>query len=190
MWLNRVMKKIIFTIITLILFLVPLSTAKAQTEGTEPHVESVDVVLQEILDRQNVSNLKDLNISKISDDEFEELGDAIMETRHPGEAHEIMDEMMGGEGSESLRQMHINMGKAFFGYYETNYNENDYGMGMGMMGRTWDNSFNRYPNQNMMAAPSMMGYGFGLLNSLTWIALITFLAAGTYFFIKQANKKQ
>lgn len=42
---------------------------------------------------------------------------------------------------------------------------------------------------------SMMGYnngmisGFGLLGGLTWVAIIVFLLAGAYFFIKQAQKK-
>jgi len=46
----------------------------------------------------------------------------------------------------------------------------------------------------MMGFGSMMGYAgnsgvYGIFGSVTWIALIIFLVAGTYFFIKQARKK-
>ena len=55
--------------------------------------------------------LIDSNIScdKLTDEQLEEIGDYYMEQMHPGEAHEMMDKMMGGEGSEDLKQMHVTM---------------------------------------------------------------------------------
>ncbi len=68
----------------------------------------------------------------LNEDELAAVGDFLMEQMHPGEAHERMDEMMGGENSASLRQMHINMAKSQY------CNESRTGMmsmmgGMGMM---------------------------------------------------------
>lgn len=160
------------------------TTTQTQTED-DIHTESVETVLQNILNQQNVSTVQELNLSEMSDDNWERLGDAVMELQHPGQAHEAMDSMMGGEGSESLRQMHINMGKAYLGYGSGN---NSYGPGMmggGMMG---------YGNTRTVITPAgMMGYGgfstvHGLLAGATWIALIIFLVAGTNFFIKQSGK--
>jgi len=51
---------------------------------------------------------------QLTDDHLEALGDYYMERMHPGEAHEIMDRMMGGEGSETLRDMHIRIARAFY----------------------------------------------------------------------------
>jgi len=124
---------------------------KTTVSSETSHSESVEVVLQSILESQNVSTVQDLDLSKVSDDEWEKLGDAVMETYHPGQAHEIMDKMMGGEGSESLRQMHINMGKAYLGYGR-NY-------GCGMIGN-WNNvntdSYAKGGEQHMMG-----NFGFG-----------------------------
>ena len=76
-----------------------------------------------------------------------------------------MDRMMWGEGSESLRQMHINMGKAYLGYADT------YAPGMmggGMMGMMSSRALGNWNNTNlswggggfpMMGFGSMMGYG-------------------------------
>lgn len=52
--------------------------------------------------------------SELSSDELELIGDYYMEQMHPGELHEIMDARMGGEGSETLRQVHINIARMFY----------------------------------------------------------------------------
>ena len=70
-----------------------------------------------------------ISCDKLTDGQLEAMGDYYMEQMHPGEAHEMMDQMMGGEGSESLRQVHINMAKRLY------CNEYVGGiMGSGMMG--------------------------------------------------------
>ena len=68
-----------------------------------------------------------ISCDKLSNEQLESIGDYYMEQMHPGEAHEIMDNMMGGEGSESLKQVHINMAKRLY------CNENVY-IGYGIMG--------------------------------------------------------
>lgn len=73
-----------------------------------------------------------------SDEQLEQIGDYYMEQMHPGQAHELMDNMMGGEGSEQLKQVHIYMAKNLYCEDKTT--------GYGIMG-----------NGGMM---SMMG-GFG-----------------------------
>jgi|SRR3989344_1875731 len=55
-----------------------------------------------------------ISCNNFTDAQFEAIGDYYMEQMHPGEAHELMDNMMGGEGSESLRQVHINMAKGIY----------------------------------------------------------------------------
>jgi len=79
-------------------------------------IKSVDEVVAEILSKQNAATISQLDCTKIFDAEFEELGDAVME-RMAGshELHEQMDAMMGGEGSESLRAMHVTMGANWLG---------------------------------------------------------------------------
>ena len=52
--------------------------------------------------------------AQLSEKQFETVGDYLMEQMHPGQAHEVMDKMMGGEGSESLRLMHIAIAKRLY----------------------------------------------------------------------------
>lgn len=166
---------------------------ESEVSTEEGHGESVEAVLQDILNKQSALTVQQLDLSKVSDEEWERLGDAVMELQHPGQAHEAMDRMMGGEGSESLRQMHINMGQAYLGYGNANYGA---GMmiGRGMMGGGMMGGWNKTDNNQRGDAPSMMGYGsfsgvHGVLTGITWIAFIVFLLTGAYFFIKQAGKK-
>src|SRR3989338_10277772 len=52
--------------------------------------------------------------SELTEDQLEHMGDYYMEQMHSGEAHELMDKMMGGEGSETLKQVHIQMAKRLY----------------------------------------------------------------------------
>ena len=93
------MKKI-FVLVILALFLFNLGSVYAQ--GEETFVQAKEIIKQKI------------SCDNLTNDQLEVLGDYYMEQMHPGESHEYMDNMMGGEGSESLRQVHINMGLAFY----------------------------------------------------------------------------
>ena len=104
-----------------------------------------------------------ISCNELTDEQLESIGDYYMEQMHPGEAHEIMDQMMGGEGSDSLKQVHIQMAKRL-------YCKEDVG---GMMGG------------GMMGGYGMMGnwsYGFGgmwifgfLFMTLVLVALVLFI---------------
>ena len=55
-----------------------------------------------------------ISCDKLTDEQLEAIGEYYMEQMHPGEAHEFMDNMMGGEGSESLKQVHITITKKLY----------------------------------------------------------------------------
>ncbi len=55
-----------------------------------------------------------ISCSQLSDEQLELIGEYYMEQMHPGELHEIMDERMGGEGSETLKQVHVNIARSFY----------------------------------------------------------------------------
>ena len=123
--------------------------------------------------------------SELSEDQLEHMGDYYMEPMHPGEAHELMDEMMGGEGSESLRQMHIAMAKRI--YCKENVGTMMSGgmmsmmMGSNMMGGNMMGS----GGTNMMGTNfgyGMMGnYGYGYWGFLNVLSLV--LAIGLIILI-------
>ncbi len=116
--------------------------------------------------------------SELTDAQLESMGDYYMEQMHPGEAHELMDKMMGGEGSESLKQMHTSMAKRL-------YCNEGYG---GMMGTMMGSGYGMMGNGGMM---NMMGnyagnYGYGMMGSsnlfgasLLWLL---FAAIGAFVF--------
>jgi len=115
--------------------------------------------------------------SKLTESQLELIGDYYMEKIHPGEAHTLMEKMMGGEGSERLKLMHINMGKRFY----CNDGSANYGMmgggmmigsgsGIGMMQVSKTQGYGGrmgYENRGMMS-----GYGWGFFGLLYTILLI------------------
>ena len=110
----------------------------------------------------------ELPCSQLTDSQLEDLGDYYMEQMHPGESHELMDEMMGGEGSESLKDMHISMAKRLYcGETST--------MGSGMMG------------YGMMGGSSMMG-GY-TSTPITYYLYVALLAGLVILVFKQIFKQ-
>lgn len=153
------------------------SAASNPSQNTE-----LNNALQDIQKTQNVDSAARVDCSKVTDDQFEKLGDAYMGVMLPNEQqHETMDNMMGGEGSASLRQAHINMGRSYLGCW-SNYNSGPVFMpmmgGLGMMSGIGA-SGNFYPANGMMGWPSMMGgYAwFGWINMiLVWVLLVLAIA--------------
>ena len=87
-----------------------------------------------------------ISCDKLTNEQLEAIGDYYMEQMHPGETHEMMHKMMGGEDSETTKLMHVNMAKSI---YCGETNQGMMGMmnmmmqGKGMMG-------NNMMNGNMM----------------------------------------
>lgn len=133
--------------------------------------EELTHVVQELLAAQNVDTISKVDCSKVSSEQFAEVGDAWMDGHIDNKtAHEQMDQMMGGEGSESLTAMHVRMGENYLGC--TTNNNGSYTNMMGNYGY------------------GMMGYGpigfsgglYSVFGFATWVLLIVFLIAGIRYF--------
>ncbi len=128
---------------------------------------SVGVISAQEHDFAETKQLIDSGIScdRLTGEQLEAFGEYYMGQMHPGEQHELMDNMMGGEGSESLRQMHITMARRLYCNEDIGGTMGSGGV-MGMM--------------NMMGGQSGMmqgmmgnrGYGFGYWDFFNVLYLI------------------
>jgi hypothetical protein len=124
------------TILLLGLAVVPLAAHDNEQE------KSIGQILILIRQEQGISTNDRIDPDKVSDKLLEELGDAVMSLAHPNQGqHEWMDQIMGGEGSESLEAMHRAMGYGFLqhrGWEDDSFmNQDNMGPGSrghGMMG--------------------------------------------------------
>ena len=120
-----------------------------------------------------------IGCDKLADEQLESIGDYYMEQMHPSKAHEMMDQMMGGEGSESLKQVHINMAKRLY------CNEDVGGMmGGGMMNMMGSGMMGNYPAY----------YGYNNFWNILWliflIGVIVLIIWFIYKFIKKGKKSE
>ncbi len=110
-----------------------------------------------------------IDCGQLNDEQLEKIGDYYMEQMHPGEAHELMDQMMGGEGSESLKQVHINMAKSLYCGDKTA----GYGvMGTGMMSGGMMNMMGNSLGYGMMGGGLGYSSGWSAFFSIFWILIM------------------
>lgn len=169
------MKKISILAIILAAFVILPYVSLAQTGS------SVSDVLSGIRQSQNVSSNSAIKCDKVSDGQFEELGDAAMDAMNPNEKqHELMDQMMGGEGSDSLRAMHTLMGQRYLGCAAGYYGM--MGGGYGMMGS------NGYYG-GMMGNYGSWGWFGWIPMVLFWVLLIFAIIAVARWLMGGARKE-
>ncbi len=169
------MKKILFGLLTMGLGLWPVASWADSDNGG--HDKSFDEVIQNIAEAQEVSDYSEIDCNQVTDEQLDELGDAVMSVMvGDGKQHELMDNMMGGEGSDSLSAMHINMGRRNLGCV-------DGASGMGMMGG------------GMRQTSAMMGNMFGLGDAMVFggAGMLTFWVLFIFvvgLFVFWLNRKQ
>lgn len=122
-------------------------------------------VIAEIRTAQGLKADQTIDCSKVTDAQFEEVGEAWMDLMIPDpQRHEMMDRMMGGPGSASLANAHRMMGARYLGCIS----DDSYGgmMMPGMMG--FAGGYGAHGGNTMgyggafgsRAGPGMMG-GYG-----------------------------
>lgn len=113
-------------------------------------------------DFENAKAIVDSNAScsSLTEAQLEMIGDYYMEQMHPGEAHELMHKMMGGEDSETIKSMHIQMAKSIYCGETTGMMSmmSENGM-MSMMGSGMMGMMGGSGTQGMMGGSGMMNYG-------------------------------
>lgn len=161
--------------------------------------ESIDQIQAEIQNSQGVSSISEIDCEKVTQIQFERLGEAWMGLMHPDpEVHERMDRMMarlpapdspvgedggqGGEGSATLRIAHVNMGKNYLGC--TKGIEGRWLPMMGMMG--WGGMM----NQNWSGTSGGWGSLHLLFGFVTWILLMALLVALVRYVWKIGGEKK
>ena len=121
----------------------PVSAQMGMMSSGQTNDTNISAALQDIYKAQNVNDQTKVDCSKITDDQFEKLGDASMGAGISEQQHTAMEQMMGGEGSATLKSAHITMGRSYLGCW-SNYNgapsvmpmmSNGLGQNTGMMAR-------------------------------------------------------
>lgn len=98
--------------IIILVLVMMLSIPLFSDEGK--HNQNIDDVIELILEEQDLKDRDKIDPDKVSNKLLEQLGEAYMSWMHPNEKHhEWMDKMMGGEGSQSLKEAHIRMGYSY-----------------------------------------------------------------------------
>ena len=177
------MKKPILILLGVFVFALFLTSISVNADfDDDQHGRPLEVVLQEIREKYGISPDEAINPRKVSDEDLEELGEAVMSIMHPDpKVHRLMDDMMGGEGSERLASMHHTMG---YNYLSGNTNKTFFQnkgasvfggmMGPGMMG-------------GGMMGYGMMGRGsmfFPFGGWIMWLLIIIVIGVVVYLIIR------
>ena len=149
------------TLILLAVVLVAIISSPVYAHGDESFSEAEKIIAAKI------------PCDQLTEKQLEILGDYYMEQMHPGDMHVMMDQMMGGEGSETLRRAHINMAKSFYcGEHES--------VSGGMMDFMMVRQY--------LGGVNMMGFGtgYGMMGAGGWLGMglfgLVYLAVAAFVF--------
>lgn len=151
-------------------------------EGQTRPSADINAALQNIYQTQNIGSQSQILCDKVTDSQFEKLGDAVMGYGISEQQHTAMENMMGGENSETLRQAHINMGRSYLGCW-ANYNGGP--AYMPMMGR----GFFAGSGPGFFRNTFGTGWFSGAWEGVTLLLLWTLLILGIAAIIKWLRKK-
>jgi uncharacterized membrane protein len=188
-----------YKIVSLIALALALLLYTGIAFGDAGHERSVEEILTEIREKLNLGSSDRIDPDRVSDGDLEELGDAVMGLMHPDtREHELMDEMMGGEGSKNLEYMHRLMGYRYLdgrfsgtGVPGIGMSKRDWGMmngppmmGWGMHGRGRGGAYRAFPG-------SMMGgfFPFYFWMSAMWILIVVIVAVVVWLVVR-SNRQQ
>ena len=163
------MKKFLSSIFIAVIISMSLLNVQAQ----EMEIRSIDLIITDIREDLNIGANDAINVEEVKVELLEELGDSVMEAYiGDSERHEEIDNYYGGDDSETLSELHIQLGKDYLNGYPITmmsfmpfrWNEvNDSYSGYyrhGMMGRNYG-----YPDSNDQYYGGMMGRNYGYADS-------------------------
>ncbi len=162
-------------------FQFPLN-AHTDPGGGRSHERPMEDIIRDIRQTQGIGEDESIDCAQVTDEQFEELGEAFMSIMHPDpQEHALMDRMMGGEDSETLSAMHKMMGARYLGCFKGGmFDETMPGMMGGWMmspGRGWG----RWGMMDFGYGRGMMHYGFGGI--FMWIIFLVIIVFLVYFII-------
>lgn len=168
-----------------------LLTTVIGVSALETPMRSVDAIVTEIRTDLGITVNDAIDVNLVDEALLEELGDSVMEAYiGDSEQHEALDEYYGGDDSETLTNLHIQIGSdylngypitmmTFMQYGYSNDQSNYYGPMMrgyqndgynttrnyGMMGR-----YNNYNNTQPYSGYGMMGRNYNTNGNLEYAA--------------------
>jgi len=161
-----------------------LMTSIIGVSALEEPMRSVDAIIAEIRTDLGITVDETIDVTLVDQVLLEELGDSVMEAYiGDSEQHEALDVYYGGDDSETLTDLHIQIGEDYLnGYpitmmtfmrygYANQTNTNDYNANQryGMMGRNY-----RYNDTNDQTYYGMMGrnYRYNDTNDQTYYGMM------------------
>ena len=151
-------------------------------------VGDMDTVMGELFFEQKITEIEQINCNQVSLEQYLQVGEAYIGVMVPNKGqHELMDKMMGGEGSDSLKNYQVYMGKQYLGCSEG-------GAVMplaNMMNLTTNQS---WPEQMMGFNSSGSGFGFwgiffAVFSVLLPLGAATVLGLLSWYLIKKIKSK-